>query len=96
MPDLRIYQERVPTLRSHRDGLFYVRGGQIYTLSGQEAFLLQGFPKTYVDKLKGMVSERHLLMQVGNAMTVPVITELGNNLKILLSKNITNGNMANI
>ena len=84
MPDLRIYKEKVPTLRSHRDGLFYVQNGTIYTLSGLEALLLQGFPKEYVEKLNGLVSERHLLMQAGNAMTVSVITELGNSIKNLL------------
>ena len=86
MPDLRIYNEKVPTLRSHRDGLFYVQNGRIYTLSGLEALLLQGFPKEYVNKLHGLVSERHLLMQAGNAMTVPVITELGKNLIKLLNR----------
>ena len=80
MSDLRIYEERCPTLRSQRDGVLYVRDGEIYQLTGYEALLLQGFPKEYADKVKGTVSDRHLLMQAGNAMTVNVINALGNSL----------------
>ena len=81
MSDLRIYEERCPTLRSQRDGIFYVRNGKIYQLTGYEALLLQGFPNEYADKVKKTVSDRHLLMQAGNAMTVNVINALGNSLK---------------
>lgn len=81
MSDLRIYEERCPTLRSQRDGVLYVRDGEIYQLTGYEALLLQGFPKEYANKVKGTVSDRHLLMQAGNAMTVNVINALGNSLK---------------
>lgn len=84
MSDLRIYEERCPTLRSQRDGILYVRDGKIYQLTGYEAFLLQGFPKEYADKVKDTVSDRHLLMQAGNAMTVNVIKALGKNLKSFL------------
>lgn len=84
MSDLRIYEERCPTLRSQRDGILYVRDGKIYQLTGYEALLLQGFPKEYADKVKDTVSDRHLLMQAGNAMTVNVIKALGKNLKSFL------------
>ncbi len=84
MSDLRIYAERCPTLRSQRDGILYVRDGKIYQLTGYEALLLQGFPKEYTDKVKNTVSDRHLLMQAGNAMTVNVIKALGKNLKSFL------------
>lgn len=84
MSDLRIYEERCPTLRSQRDGILYVRDGKIYQLTGYEALLLQGFPKEYADKVKDTVSDRHLLMQAGNAMTVNVIKSLGKNLKSFL------------
>lgn len=77
MNDLRIYDGRCPTLRAQRDGVLYVRNHTIYQLTGYEALLLQGFPKEYADKVKNEVSDRHLLMQAGNAMTVNVITELG-------------------
>ena len=81
MSDLRIYEERCPTFRSQRDGILYVKNGEIFQLTGYEALLLQGFPKEYADKVKKTVSDRHFLMQAGNAMTVNVINALGNSLK---------------
>ncbi len=77
MSDLRIYDGRCPTLRAQRDGILYVKNGTIYQLTGFEALLLQGFPKEYAAKVKEIVSDRHLLMQAGNAMTVPVIEKIG-------------------
>jgi len=77
MSDLRLYRGKVPTLRSQRDGIFYVKGGKIKELTGYEALLLQGFPIEYANKVKNVVSNRHLLMQAGNAMTVNVIEALG-------------------
>ena len=77
MNDLRIYDERCPTLRAHRDGVLYVKNGIIHQLTGYEALLLQGFPKEYADRVKNEVSDRHLLMQAGNAMTVNVISFIG-------------------
>lgn len=77
MNDLRIYDGRCPTLRAQRDGILYVKNHQIYQLTGYEALLLQGFPKEYADKVKEKVSDRHLLMQAGNAMTVNVIYDIG-------------------
>ncbi len=81
MSDLRIYEEKCPTLRSQRDGILYVRDGKIYQLTGYEALLLQGFPKRFANKVKDKVSDRHLLMQAGNAMTVNVIQHIGEQLK---------------
>lgn len=49
-------------------------------MTGYEALLLQGFPKEYADKVKNEVTDRHLLMQAGNAMTVNVIQALGNSI----------------
>lgn len=77
MNDLRIYEERCPTLRAQRDGVLYIRNGVVYQLSGYEALLLQGFPCEYADRVKEEVTDRHLLMQAGNAMTVNVIKKLG-------------------
>lgn len=77
MNDLRIYDGKCPTLRAQRDGVLYVRNGEIYQLTGYEALLLQGFPKEKADRVKSEVSDRHLLMQAGNAMTVNVIRALG-------------------
>ena len=77
MSDLRLYRWRVPTLRSQRDGIYYIRDHKIRALTGYEALLLQGFPKEYADRVKNTVTDRHLLMQAGNAMTVNVIEKLG-------------------
>lgn len=77
MNDLRIYTGKCPTLRAQRDGVLYVRDGRIYQLTGFEALLLQGFPAEYAEKVKDAVTDRHLLMQAGNAMTVNVINRLG-------------------
>ena len=85
MSDLRIYDGKVPTLRSQRDGILYVKNGQLFSLTGYEALLLQGFPREYADKVKDVVSDRHLLMQAGNAMTVNVIRDLGLSLASLIS-----------
>lgn len=88
MNDLRIYKERCPTLRSQRDGILYVKHHEIYQLTGYEALLLQGFPKSYADRVKNVVTDRHLLMQAGNAMTVPVIKDLGENVKKILESHV--------
>ena len=81
MNDLRIYDGKCPTLRAQRDGVLYVRDHIIYQLTGYEALLLQGFPKEYADRVKDEVSDRHLLMQAGNAMTVNVIKLLGQSIR---------------
>ena len=63
------------------DSLIFVRKSvliyETIILTGYEALLLQGFPKEYADRVKGEVSDRHLLMQAGNAMTVNVFKLLG-------------------
>lgn len=82
MNDLRIYTDKMPTLRSQRDGIYYVREGRIYELTGAEALLFQGFTTEKVNLVKDKVSNRHLLMQAGNAMSVNVIKAIGNSIKI--------------
>ena len=77
--DLRLYQNECPTLRTGRHGILYVRGGQLFNLSGLEALLLQGFPMEYVIKAKA-INNRLLLSQAGNAMTVNVIRAIGKSL----------------
>ncbi|MDD3744886.1 MAG: DNA (cytosine-5-)-methyltransferase [Anaerostipes sp.] len=77
MNDLRIYEGKCPTLRTQRDGILYIKNKNIHQLTGFEALLLQGFPIEYANKVKNEVSDRHLLMQAGNAMTVNVIELLG-------------------
>lgn len=84
MNDLRIYDGKCPTLRAQRDGILYVKNKKIYQLTGYEALLLQGFPKEHAERVKDVVSDRHLLMQAGNAMTVDVIRALGFSIKKFL------------
>jgi len=77
--DLRLYRNEVPTLRTGRHGILYVRNKQLRYLSGKEALLLQGFPISFLDKVKG-VSNTALLSQAGNAMTVNVIFDIAKEL----------------
>ena len=88
MNDLRIYDSKCPTLRSQRDGILYVKNHTIFQLTGYEALLLQGFPKEYADKVKETVSDRHLLMQAGNAMTVNVIRLIAHSINDFLEEQI--------
>lgn len=75
--DLRLYEGKVPTLRTGRHGILYVKDGQLRKLSGYEALLLQGFPKELADKTKTYkITEGKLLSQAGNAMTVNVIEKV--------------------
>lgn len=78
--DLRLYRKKVPTLRTGRHGILYVRKGKFRKLSGFESLLLQGFPIHLAKKVKGKIADAALLSQAGNAMTVDVIAALGNNL----------------
>lgn len=77
--DLRIYNGVCPTLRTGRHGLLYTKNHRLKKLSGQESLLLQGFPKSFVKKSKGITNSK-LLAQTGNAMTVNVISALGESL----------------
>jgi DNA (cytosine-5)-methyltransferase 1 len=71
--DLRLYCNRVPTLRLGRHGILYVKNGKFRKLSGYESLLLQGFPKKLAQKAKENIVEAHLLRQAGNAMTVNTV-----------------------
>ncbi len=75
--DIRIYVDKCPTLRTGRHGILYVKNNRLHKLSGLEALLLQGFPIEYVIKAKKLTNSK-LLAQAGNAMTVSVITAIGN------------------
>ena len=50
--DLRLYRDKIPTLRTGRHGLLYVREKQLRRLTGYESLLLQGFPKKLAQKVK--------------------------------------------
>ena len=78
--DLRLYKNKVPTLRTGRHGILYVKNGKFRRLSGFESLLLQGFPKDFGKKVKGKISDIYLLSQTGNAMTVSTIEMIGKNL----------------
>jgi DNA (cytosine-5)-methyltransferase 1 len=87
MNDLRIYKDKMPTLRAQRDGIYYVNNKRLYQLTGAEALLYQGFPVEKVNLVKDIVSDRHLLMQAGNAMSVNVIKEIGLSLQNYINEN---------
>jgi DNA (cytosine-5)-methyltransferase 1 len=84
--DLRIYHNRVPTLRMGRHGILYVRDGKFRKLSGIESLLLQGFPKELIKKADGYIDESNLLRQTGNAMTVNTIEAIARELFKALKK----------
>lgn len=58
---LRQYDGKYPTLRTQRDGILYVKNGEINQLSRYKTLLLQGFPKKYANKVKNIVSDRQPL-----------------------------------
>lgn len=86
MSDLRLYTNKVPTLRAHRDGIYYVYNRELYYLTGAEALRLQGFTYHRIKRVKDIVSNRHLLKQAGNAMTTTVIKELGMAIKAFVEQ----------
>ena len=78
--DLRLYRGKVPTLRTGRHGILYIRDGKFRRLSGYESLLLQGFPKNLSNKTKGKIADIYLLSQAGNAMTVNAVEAFGKSL----------------
>ena len=78
--DLRLYNNRVPTLRVGRHGILYVKDGKFRKLTGFESLLLQGFPKELAQKAKESVEDAHILRQAGNAMTVNTVQSVAENL----------------
>lgn len=84
--DLRLYRGKVPTLRTGRHGVLYVRNGKFRKLSGLESLLLQGFPKELAKKTKGKIADIYLLSQAGNAMTVSTIEAVGKKLLEYIKK----------
>jgi DNA (cytosine-5)-methyltransferase 1 len=86
--DLRLYRGKVPTLRTGRHGILYVRDGKFRRLSGYESLLLQGFPKNLSEKPKGKIADVYLLSQAGNAMTVNAVEAFGESLVNFINKQI--------
>lgn len=85
--DFRLYQQKVPTLRTGRHGILYTKNGKLRKLSGYEALLLQGFPKSVAQKvIDYKLPDSKILSQAGNAMTVTVIEQLGKQLLKAIGK----------
>lgn len=78
--DLRLYHGYVPTIRKGRQGILYVYQNELYSLSKNDALRMQGYTPNYIDKLQS-ISKSTILEQVGNAMTINVISAIANNLK---------------
>ena len=76
--DLRVYENKVPTLRRDRQGLLYTFKGELYKISALEALKLQGFDKVknLECKIKNL-KPSDILRQCGNAMSVNVIQSIG-------------------
>lgn len=75
--DLRLYYDKIPTLRTGRQGILYIKNAQIRRISPLEALLLQGFDKELAQKAQKTFSATVLLSQAGNAMTVGVMKAIG-------------------
>lgn len=84
--DLRIYENKSPTLRRDRQGILYTFKGELYKLSAIEALNLQGFGEleNLKDKIKDLKSN-DILRQCGNAMSVSVIKALAKRLLEVLN-----------
>lgn len=79
--DLRLYDKKVPTLRTGRHGILYTKNGTLRKLSGYESLLLQGFSKKLAKKvIEYKLPDGKILSQAGNAMTVTVIEQIGKQL----------------
>ena len=83
--DLRIYKNKVPTLRAGRHGILYSKDGELKFLNGKDALLLQGFNRNLINKLYRQ-SNTTLLSLAGNAMTVNVIESIAKELRKLISE----------
>ncbi len=87
--DLREFRGVVPTLRTGRHGILYVKDGKFRKLSGLESLLLQGFDKDKSKKVSQdkTILESKILSQAGNAMTVTVIEKISRKLLEYINEN---------
>ena len=83
--DLRLYYNKVPTLRAGRQGILYIKNSQIRKISSLEALLLQGFNLEMAQKAKNSFTQNTILSQTGNAMTVNVMQAIGKHILDYLS-----------
>lgn len=87
--DIRFYHWFSPTLRTWRHGLVYVKNGKLREISWLESLLLQWIPYEIAMKAIWRTSNKDLLWQAGNAMSVDVIEWLGTSLmNFILSNNL--------
>lgn len=84
--DIRFYNGYIPTLRSGRSGICYVRNGKLRKLSGKESLLFQGFSDCDITKISN-ISDMKLLQQTGNAMSVNVISYIASELSKIIKLN---------
>jgi DNA (cytosine-5)-methyltransferase 1 len=75
--DLRIYRDCIPTLRTGRQGIMYIKNRKLRKISGLEALLLQGFNIDLARKAQENIPKTMILSQAGNAMTVDVMEKIG-------------------
>ena len=78
--DMRLYRNRVPTIRTARQGILYVKNRRLRKLSGMESLILQGFNKEYAEIAGSKIPSSILLSQAGNAMTVNVMNKIAQQL----------------
>lgn len=74
--DIRFYSNMSPTLRTGRHGLLYSKNNQLREISGLESLLLQWIPYKLAIKTNNVITDKDLLWQAGNAMSVNVIAAL--------------------
>lgn len=75
--DLRLYHNKVPTLRTGRQGILYIKNNMLRKISGREALLLQGFDDGRALQAQEVFPQTKILSQAGNAMTVHVMQAIG-------------------
>ena len=84
--DLRLYEGYIPTLRTGRSGICYVRDGILRKLSAKESLLFQGFSEEYYNKVRE-VNDGIILEQTGNAMSVNAISAIASELYKIIRLN---------
>ena len=90
--DLRVYENKVPTLRTGRHGILYTKNKTLKRITSFEAMLLQGLPLEIAERTQHFgLSETKLLSIAGNAMTASVVAGIGAELiKAINGENVSN------
>ena len=85
--DIRFFDGICPTLRKWRHWLIYSKDWKLREVSWLEALLLQWIPYETAKKADGVISDKDLLWQAWNAMSVNVIREIGKKFMNFISNN---------